>query len=182
MIMRWFLVYALVELAVVIALASTIGIGWTLLAVLGVSVLGMALAGSQLRRQLAKLRSGVGNPQGAVTDSALVAIGTLLVFVPGLVSTVVGSLMLLPPTRAAVRPLAGALAARSFARQMAFVNVNGVNLNGINLNGVNVPGAGRGDYIDGEVLDVQDVSPGGQPRATPDPDPALPVVIQRKPE
>lgn len=169
MVMRWFLVYALVELAVVIALASTIGIGWTLLAVLGVSVLGMALAGSQLRKQLAKLRAGVSNPQGAVTDSALVAIGTLLVFIPGLVSTVVGSLMLLPPTRAAVRPLAGALAARSFAKQVAFMNVNG-----INLNRTNVPGAGRGDYIDGEVVDEQDSSPR--------PDPALPVVIQRKPE
>lgn len=167
MIMRWFLVYALVELAVVIALASTIGIGWTLLALLGVSVLGMVLAGSQLRKQLATLRSGVGNPQGAVTDGALVAIGTLLVFVPGLVSTALGSLMLMPPTRAAIRPLAGALAARSFAKQVAFINV--VNLNGSNLNGT-----GRGEYIDGEVLDVQD--------STPRPDPALPVVIQRKPE
>jgi UPF0716 protein FxsA len=165
MVMRWFLVYALVELAVVIALASTIGIGWTLLAVLGVSVLGMALAGSQLRKQLAKLRAGVSNPQGAVTDGALVAIGTLLVFIPGLVSTVVGSLMLLPPTRAAVRPLAGALAARSFAKQVAFMNVNG-----INLNRTTVPGAGRGDYIDGEVVDVDDTNQ------------ALPVVIQRKPE
>ncbi len=173
MVMRLFLVYALIELAVVIALASTIGIGWTLLLVLGVSVLGMALAGSQLRRQLAKLRRGAGDPQGAVTDSALVAIGTLLVFVPGLVSTAVGTLMLLPPTRAAVRPLAGALAARTFARQMAFVN-----LNGVNLSGINVPGQGRGDYIDGEVLDVQDTNPGTQAQ----PDPALPVVIARKPE
>ena len=40
MVMRLFLVYALVELAVVIALASTIGIGWTLLVVAGTFVLG----------------------------------------------------------------------------------------------------------------------------------------------
>jgi UPF0716 protein FxsA len=173
MVMRLFLVYALVELAVVIALASTIGIGWTLLVVLGTFVLGLVLAGSQLRKQLARLRRGVGNPQGAVTDSALVAIGTLLVFIPGLVSTAVGALMLLPPTRAVVRPLAGALAARTFAKQMAFVNVNG-----LNLNGINVPGAGRGDYIDGEVVDVDD----SNTRTTPAPDQALPVVIQRKPE
>ncbi|MCV7225244.1 FxsA family protein [Mycolicibacterium komossense] len=177
MVMRLFLVYVLVELAVVIALASTIGIGWTLLAVLGVSVLGMVLASSQLRRQLAKLRRGVGNPQGAVTDSALVAIGTLLVFVPGLVSTVVGSLMLLPPTRAAVRPLATALAARTFAKQMSFVNLGGVNPDGVNLTG-----PARGAYIDGEVLDVQDSDSADTRGGAARPDPVLPVVIQRKPE
>ena len=45
-------------------------------------------------------------PQGAVTDSALVALGTVLVFIPGLVTTAAGLLLLLPPTRAAARPLA----------------------------------------------------------------------------
>lgn len=75
--------------------------------------------------------------------------------------------MLLPPTRAAVRPLAGALAARSIARQVAFVN----------LNGITVPGPGRGDYIDGEVVEVFDADP-----ATNAPNPFPPAVIQRKPE
>jgi UPF0716 protein FxsA len=168
MVLRLFLLYAIVELAVVIALAWTIGIGWTLLAVLGVTVLGMALAGSQLRRQLAKLQRGVNDPQGAVTDSVLVAIGTLLVFIPGLVSTAVGSLMLLPPTRAAVRPLAGALAARSISRKFAYVN----------LGGATMAPAGHGDYIDGEVLDVFDTRPGADGTVNIAP----PAVIVRKPE
>jgi UPF0716 protein FxsA len=168
MVMRLFLLYAIVELAVVIALAWTIGIGWTLLAVLGVSVLGMVLAGSQLRRQLAKLQRGVRDPQGAVTDGVLVAIGTLLVFIPGLVTTAIGSLMLLPPTRAAVRPLAGALAARSISRRISFVNVGGATM----------PPAGHGDYIDGEVLDVYD----SRPHTEAPVNPAPPAVIARKPE
>ena len=46
--MRLFLVYVLVELAVVVALASTIGFGWTLLLLIGTFALGLALAGSQV--------------------------------------------------------------------------------------------------------------------------------------
>jgi UPF0716 protein FxsA len=178
MVVRLFFLYVIVELAVVIALASTIGIGWTLLAVVGTFVLGIALAGSQLRRQLAKLRRGVGDPQGAVTDSALVALGTLLVFIPGLVTTAVGSLMLLPPTRAAMRPLAGALAARGIARKVAILNLDGVNLGGVNVGGVTAPPTGHGDYIDGEVLDVFDTRQETDVTVNSAP----PAVIQRKPD
>ena len=59
MVSRLFLVYVLVELAVVVALASTIGLGWTLLLLLAAFVAGLALAGSQLKRQLTRLRSGL---------------------------------------------------------------------------------------------------------------------------
>ena len=104
MAMRLFLIYAIVELAVVVALVSTIGFGWTVLALLGTSVLGFVLAGSQVKRHIGRLRSGFTTPQGAVTDSALVALGTVLVFVPGLVTTAAGLLLLLPPTRAVARP------------------------------------------------------------------------------
>ena len=88
MAMRLFLIYAVVELAVVVALVSTIGFGWTVLALLGTFVLGLALAGSQVKRHIRRLQSGLTpTPQGAVTDSALVALGTVLVFIPGLVTT-----------------------------------------------------------------------------------------------
>ena len=59
MMSRLFLVYVLVELAVLVALASTIGLGWTLLLLLAAFVAGLALAGSQLKRQLGRLRSGL---------------------------------------------------------------------------------------------------------------------------
>ena len=44
-VVRFVLMYALVELALVVALASTIGFGWTVLLLLGTFVVGVALAG-----------------------------------------------------------------------------------------------------------------------------------------
>ena len=87
MVMRTFLIYAVVEMAVIIALTATIGFGWTVIALLGAFVLGIALAGSQLRRQIEQLQRGMRDPRAQVTDSALVALGSVLVFVPGLVTT-----------------------------------------------------------------------------------------------
>ena len=97
MAMRLFLVYVLVELAVVVALVSTIGFGWTLLLLVGTFALGLALAGSQVKRQIQRLQSGLASPQGAVTDGVLVALGTVLTVVPGLVTSALGLLLLLPP-------------------------------------------------------------------------------------
>jgi UPF0716 protein FxsA len=149
MAMRLFLLYAVVEVAVIVALVSTVGLGWALLISLATFVLGLVLAGSQLKRQLQRLRSGLTatTAQGAVTDSALVALGTVLVVVPGLASTVVGALLLLPPTRVAARPVVTALAARRLGRGMPIV-VMGTSA-----------GPRHGDYIDGEVVDVADVPP-----------------------
>ncbi len=153
MAMRLFLIYLVVELAVVVALVSTIGFGWTVLALLGTSVLGFVFAGSQVKRHVRQLRSGLVSPQGAVTDSALVALGAVLVFVPGVVTTVAGLLLLAPPTRAMARPVVTALA----ARRMPLVTVAGA---------AGRPRAGRGEYIDGEVIDVVDVESPALPPKT----------------
>ena len=151
MAMRLFLIYAIVELAVVVALDSTIGFGWTVLVLLGTSVLGFALAGSQVKRHIRRLRAGMTTQQGAVTDSALVALATVLVFIPGLVTTAAGLLLLLPPTRAVAGPVLSALA----ARRMPLITVA--------TPGGTSAAAGRGDYIDGEVIDVVDVEPKALP-------------------
>lgn len=163
MAMRLFLLYAVIELAVLVALVSTIGFGWTLLLVAGAFVLGLALAGSQLRRHLRRLRSGLtlADAQGAVTDSVLVALGTVLVVIPGLASSVFGALLLLPPTRAAARPLVTALAAR---RAPLIVGVSTVGSAATRR-------AGREAYIDGEVVEVVDDVPvhdAGVPSARPE--------------
>ena len=158
MAMRLFLVYAIVELAVIVALASTIGFGWTVLLLLASFVLGVALAGSQIKRHIRRLQSGLTKttPQGAVTDSALVALGTVLVVIPGLASSILGLLLLLPPTRAAARPLVTAMAVRGIGRRVPLITVATPGASGYR--------AGRGDYIDGEVIDVFDVEPQRLPR------------------
>jgi len=149
--MRLFGVYAVVELAVVVALVSTAGFGWTLLLLAGSFLLGLALAGSQLRRHLSRLRSGLtpATAQGAVTDSVLVALGTVLVVIPGLASSVVGALLLIPPTRALARPVVTAMAAR---RAPLIVGVGTVGSAAAARRSA-APQPGRGDYIDGEVID-----------------------------
>ncbi len=151
MAMRLFLVYTVIELAVIVALTSTIGFGWTVLLLLGTFVVGLALAGSQLKRHIRRLQSGLtaATVQGAAADSVLVALGTLLVVVPGLASSVVGVLLLLPPTRAAARPLVTAMA----AKRVPLITAAGTGA----AAGWGYTAAGRGDYIDGEVVDVVDV-------------------------
>jgi UPF0716 protein FxsA len=146
---RLFLLYTVIELAVIVALASTIGFGWTVLLLLGTFLVGLALAGSQVKRHVRRLRSGLtaANVQGAAADSVLVALGTVLVVIPGLASSVVGALLLLPPTRAAARPLVTAMA----ARRMPLVTAASVSAPGWGYTA-----AGTGDYIDGEVIDVSD--------------------------
>lgn len=150
MVVPLFWIYVVVELAAVVGLATTIGIGWTLLILLAAFVVGLSVAGSRIRRQLRRLRDGMTTAQGAVSDGALVALGTLLVVIPGLVTSVLGLLVLLPPTRVAARPVLTFLVARSVRRRV-------------------FPGyAGRADYIDGEVINVEvprerEVPPVGPP-------------------
>jgi UPF0716 protein FxsA len=153
MAMRLFGIYVIIELAVVVALASTIGFGWTVLLLLATFAAGVALAGSQVRRHFARLQSGLSaaTAHGALADSVLVALGTVLVVVPGLASSVLGALLLLPPTRAAARPLVSALA----AKRMPLITAAPAGA----PSGWGYDAAGRGDYIDGEVIDVVDVKP-----------------------
>jgi UPF0716 protein FxsA len=154
MVSRLFLLYVIVELAVVVALAATIGLGWTLLLLLAAMVVGLALAGSQLKLQLTRLQSGLtGQQSRAVTDSALVAAGTLLVVVPGLVTSALGLLLLLPPTRAAARPVLTAIAVRGIGRRVPLITVTTAGADRYASARRSQP-----DYIDGEVLDVTDVT------------------------
>ena len=94
MAMRLFLVYALVEVAVLAALASTIGVAWTLLALLATFAVGLAIAGTQITRHFSRLSEALSARSAdptLATDSLLVALGTVLVVVPGLASSVLGA-------------------------------------------------------------------------------------------
>jgi UPF0716 protein FxsA len=104
----------------------------------------LAVAGSQATRQLQRLWSGLATPQGAATDGVLVALGSILAIVPGLVTSVLGLLLLLPPTRVVARPVVMALAARGLGRVPLLVTSTGPHR------------PAQCDYIDGEVLDVTD--------------------------
>jgi len=147
MVHRLLLVYAVVELAVVIALVSTIGWGWTLLVLLATFILGWGLlapmAGSHLIHQLEQLQSGLKEPRSAVSDGAMITLATVLVLVPGLVTTTLGMLLLVPPIRTAAGPVLSATALRGLQRRVPLITDTAGR-------------RGRGDYIDGEVIDDAD--------------------------
>jgi UPF0716 protein FxsA len=162
MVSRLLLVYAIVELAVIFTLVSTIGWGWTLLALLATFVLGWGLlapmAGSQLIRQLGQMRSGLKEPQSAMSDGALVTVATVLVLVPGLVTTALGLLLLVPPIRAVAGPGLTAIALRGLQRRVPPVIYTTYATTSTADARRGYSGDGR-DYIDGEVIDVRDFEP-----------------------
>ena len=157
MVSRLFLIYAVVELAVIIALVSTIGLGWTLLVLLASFVVGLLVGlaqfGWQLARQLTLLRSGLSTPREALSDSALVTLGTVLVVIPGLVTTAAGLLLLVPATRAVAGPAVTTVLLRGFGVRAPITDM----LSGAGSRRRGYPGDG-GDFIDGEVIDVRDVA------------------------
>jgi UPF0716 protein FxsA len=156
MMRRLLLTYAVVELIVLIGLAATIGVGWTLLVLLATFVLGLVLwaplAGWQLSSQIAQLRLGLREPRVALSDGAVVALASGLILVPGLATTALGLLLLVPPIRAAARPGLTAIAMRRFQWQVPLSTDTAAG------------GADRRDFIDGEVIDVIDVEPPILPR------------------
>jgi UPF0716 protein FxsA len=97
---------ALAELVVFVLLAAWIGIGWTVLATLLTSALGWALLARQGRRALTDLRERARtrqDPGRELGDAGLVAVGGLLMVLPGFLGDVVGLLCLLPGTRGLLR-------------------------------------------------------------------------------
>lgn len=152
-VLRVFGLYVVVELAAVATLIWAIGFGWTTLLVLGIFLAGVLLASGQIKRQFRRVRTRAGG--GALADGGLVAAGTVLVLVPGPVTTLAGLLLLAPPTRAAARPVLAALAATTLGRHTPLVAAATIGHQWYNSR----RGAGnRADYIDAEWLDVTDVT------------------------
>jgi UPF0716 protein FxsA len=90
------------EVAVVAVVSSWIGFGWTLLLLLGTTLLGGWLVRREGSRAWRSFSAAVaeGRPPGrAALDGMLILIGGLLVLLPGFISDVLGLLCLLPPTR-----------------------------------------------------------------------------------
>jgi UPF0716 family protein affecting phage T7 exclusion len=163
MLARLFFVYALVELAAIIALVSAIGWGWTLLALVGTFLLGWGLLvpmmGSHVLRQIGQLSSGLAEPRSAVREGTLVTLAAVLVLVPGLVTTALGLLLLVRPVRSVVGPGLAAIAMRGLRRRMPLVTDMTVFGAGVRQGHA----AAEDGYIDGEVVDVRDFRPPALP-------------------
>lgn len=149
MIAAVFLLYVIVEIAALVIVGNALGIAWTVLLFLAGSLVGLMLMRSQWRKVMQELRRatrGQGSPSLAVADGALVAAGSALMLVPGLVTSVIGLLLLIPPTRWVIRPLAVLLAGKRAATLAAGSDVLGGTV------GYASRMRGRGEVIDGEII------------------------------
>jgi UPF0716 protein FxsA len=101
-----FIVVPIAELAVIIQVGQEIGVWWTIAILVADSLLGSLLMRSQgravWRRFNAALQAGRA-PAREVADGVLVIFGGALLLTPGFLTDILGLLLLLPPTRAAIR-------------------------------------------------------------------------------
>ncbi|MEJ9080941.1 FxsA family protein [Gordonia malaquae] len=145
--------YVVVEIAAFAALTYFLGFGWALLITLGAAAVGFAVLGRRARGLTADLRRASrreptdGEP---ASDAALFAGAALFTILPGVVSTMVGLVLMTPPVR---RMLAPAVE-RSLVRRASFV-VAGVPSG---MGRRYVDGTVEGDVVD-QTSDVVDITP-----------------------
>lgn len=159
-----FLLVPIVEIWVIIQVGHVVGAAWTVVLLLAESAIGAWILRREGRRAWARLReamtSGVVQgrlPDRELADGGMLLVGGTLLLTPGFVTDVVGFALVLPPTRALLRPLV----LRWLTRRARLV-VAGAGGPGGWVRG---PGGGasaradRGDVVEGEVLDVRDDPP-----------------------
>ncbi len=154
MALRWFAAYAVLEIAAFVAMVMTLGFGWAVLISLAAEVLGFVVLRWQGGKVVDELRRASRNEVDArapLADTALVAVSTILLVVPGVVSTVAGTLLLFPPTRRGMRPAVAAVGARRVATAMDRAG----------MYATGVYGAGRGGtVVEGTVVESDTPEPG----------------------
>ncbi|MFJ6197988.1 FxsA family protein [Micromonospora sp. NPDC092111] len=100
------LLAVVLELAVFVGVGRAVGFGSAVLLVFAASLLGLVLLRREGMRAWRGFRSSVESrqpPGRQVTDGLVGLVGALLLAIPGLVSGVVGLLLLVPPVRRLVR-------------------------------------------------------------------------------
>jgi UPF0716 protein FxsA len=101
-----FILLPLAELYVILKVGDAIGVVWTILLLAADSILGAALLRSQGRAVWRRFNEALGTgrmPHREVQDGVLVIFGGAFLITPGFITDVIGLLLLLPPTRAAIR-------------------------------------------------------------------------------
>jgi UPF0716 protein FxsA len=176
--MPFVLLYLVVEIVALVAVASWIGVGWTVVVLLAGSVLGLLLArheGLRAARALAEAARDQRVAHVEVTDGLLVAAGGLLLLVPGLVTDVAGLLLLLPPSRSLVRRrMVRAAERRAPVLRTARIRADGTVVDGSVVDGEVVEdGPTRSTdplaipaVIEGEIVDDPEGSGGSRPMAS----------------
>jgi UPF0716 protein FxsA len=162
-----FLLVPIVEIWVIIQVGHVVGAAWTVVLLLAESAIGAWILRREGRRAWARLReamtTGLGRgrlPDRELADGGMLLVGGTLLLTPGFVTDVVGFALVLPPTRALLRPLV----LRWLARRARLVVAGAAG-----PAWARGPGSGpfgtrsgqvvEGEVVEGEVLDVRDDPP-----------------------
>ncbi|MCK7674552.1 FxsA family protein [Corynebacterium pygosceleis] len=113
--------YILTETLAFWLVARWLGVGWALLLLLLFFFGGLLLAAVEMRRIAVKLSRGRVNAGRGAGDYGLVAAGALGVAMPGFITTIIGLLLIISPTRAVVR----GILARKMRRKIEDLGVRG---------------------------------------------------------
>ena len=102
--LRWlFLFWLCLEVAGFIWVGEWLGLGWTLLLIIGSAVVGVALLRQQGLRaanvMIHKMRAGQPASAADFADMPFVMLGAILLIIPGFFSDILGLLCFLPPIR-----------------------------------------------------------------------------------
>jgi UPF0716 protein FxsA len=141
-----FIVVPIAELAVLIQVGQEIGVWWTIAILIADAILGSILMRAQGRAAWRRFNEALAVarvPTREVLDGALVMFGGLLMLTPGFITDILGFVLLIPPTRAAIR----AVLVRRLAQRMTVAMT-----------------ARPGDVVDGTAIDIESdrlTPPGG---------------------
>lgn len=97
------LCWPLLEIATFIAVGGRIGILQTLALIIATSIMGGVLLKHQGLAMLTRIRADMGRgevPAEAVAHAAMIAVGGILLLLPGFLSDIAGVALFLPPVRA----------------------------------------------------------------------------------
>jgi UPF0716 protein FxsA len=128
LLLALFIVVPLAELYVILKVGDAIGVIWTILLLAADSVLGSLLLRSQGRavwRRFNEALAAGRMPHREVQDGVLVIFGGAFLITPGFITDVAGLLMLLPPTRAAIRRVAMRVISRRMSLRVAASRADG---------------------------------------------------------
>ncbi|RNE49138.1 FxsA family protein [Corynebacterium alimapuense] len=97
--------YLLIEALAFWAVATWLGVGFALLLVFGLMVLGVLAAGFEIRRVNRAALANRVTVGRVAADYGLLSLGAILAVIPGLVSSAFGLILIFPPTRALARTI-----------------------------------------------------------------------------
>jgi UPF0716 protein FxsA len=141
-----FIVVPIAELAVIIQIGSLIGVWWTIALLIADSILGSLLMRHQGRAVWRRFQAAIAEgrvPARETIDGVLVIFGGALLLTPGFITDILGFVLLMPPTRAAVR----AVLVRRLAQRMTVSSIRRPD-----------------DVVDGTAVDIESdrlTPPGG---------------------